>query len=153
MLTRTLMLVRSHPQDPAREQEFNDWYNGDHVPDVLNAPNFEAAIRYKVAATLMGHVPSYLALYYVTQDDVKTANRELLAYLKTDEPRRMAMPPATGKAEDWEVAGADGGTRTGGLAGVEPAWSFPRQILSLVHIPISPQPHSFKLLNHAMLKR
>ena len=123
MLTRTLMLVRSHPQDPAREQEFNDWYNGNHVPDVLNAPNFEAAIRYKVAATLMGHVPSYLALYYVTQDDVKTANRELLEYLKTNEPKRMPMPAATGKAEDWEVAGASGGKRTGGLVSVD-TWAW-----------------------------
>lgn len=123
MLSNTLMLVRAHPQDPSREQEFNDWYNGNHVPDVLNAPNFEAAIRYKVVSTLMGKVPSYLALYYVTQDDVETANRELLQYLKTDEPRRMAMPQATGEAEDWEVAGADGGTRTGGLVSVD-TWAW-----------------------------
>lgn len=138
MLTNTLMLVRSHPQDPAREQEFNDWYNGNHVPDVLNAPNFEAAIRYKVAATLMGRVPSYLALYYVTQDDVDTANRELLQYLKADEPRRMAMPPATGEAEDWEVAGADGGTRTGGLVSVD-TWAWFKKTMDLGENQVSPE--------------
>lgn len=123
VLSNTLMLVRSHPQDPAREQEFNDWYNGNHVPDVLNAPNFEAAIRYKVVATLMGHVPAYLALYYVSQDDVQTANRELLQYLKADNPKRMTMPPATGDAEDWEVAGEDGGKRKGGLVSVD-TWAW-----------------------------
>jgi len=130
VLSSTLMLVRSHPQDPTREQEFNDWYNGNHVPDVLNAPNFEAAIRYKVAATLMGRVPSYLALYYVTQNDVDTANRELLKYLKTDDPRRMAMPPASGEAEYWEVAGADGGARTGGLVSVD-TWAWYTKIKEL----------------------
>lgn len=123
MLSNTLMLVRSHPQDPSREQEFNDWYNGNHVPDVLNAPGFEAAIRYKVVATYVGHVPSYLALYYVSQDDVQTANSDLLQYLKTDDPKRMAMPPATGNAEDWEVAGADGGKRTAGLVSVD-TWAW-----------------------------
>ncbi len=138
MLTNTLMLVRTHPQDPAREQEFNDWYNGNHVPDVLNAPNFEAAIRYKVAATLMGRVPSYLALYYVTQDDVETANRELLEYLNADEPRRMAMPPATGEAEDWEVAGADGGTRTGGLVSVD-TWAWYTKTKELGENQVSPE--------------
>lgn len=123
MLSNTLMLVRTHPQDPAREQEFNDWYNGNHVPDVLNAPNFEAAIRYKVASTLMGRVPAYLALYYVSQNDVQTANRDLLQYLKKDDPRRMAMPPATGEAEEWEVPGQDGGKRTGGLVSVD-TWAW-----------------------------
>ena len=138
MLTNTLMLVRTHPQDPAREQEFNDWYNGNHVPDVLNAPNFEAAIRYKVAATLMGRVPSYLALYYVAQDDVGTANRELLEYLKTDDPRRMTMPPATGEAEDWEVAGEEGGKRTGGLVSVD-TWAWYTKTRELGENRVSPE--------------
>jgi len=137
MLGNTLMLVRTHPQDPSREQEFNDWYNGNHVPDVLNAPNFEAAIRYKVVATHVGHVPAYLALYYVTQDDVETANRGLLEYLKTDEPRRMAMPPATGEAEDWEVAGVDGGTRTGGLVSVD-TWAWYTKTNELGENQVSP---------------
>ncbi len=138
MLANTLMLVRTHPQDAAREQEFNDWYNGNHVPDVLNAPNFEAAIRYKVATTLIGHVPAYLALYYVTQDDVETANRELLEYLNTDEPKRMAMPAATGEAEDWEVAGADGGTRTGGLISVD-TWAWYTKTGEIGENKVSPE--------------
>jgi hypothetical protein len=138
MLSNTLMLVRTHPQDPAREQEFNDWYNGNHVPDVLNAPYFEAAIRYKVAKTHVGHVPSYLALYYVTQDDVPTANRELLKYLDADEPRRLPMPEATGEAEDWEIAGEDGGVRTGGLVSVD-TWAWYTKTRESGENHVSPQ--------------
>jgi len=132
------MLVRTHPQDPAREQEFNEWYNGNHVPDVLNAPNFEAAIRYKVATAPMGRIPAYLALYYVTEDDVQTANRELLAYLGADEPKRMAMPAPTGEVEDWEVAGEDGGARTGGLVSVD-TWAWFRKTRESGENLVSPE--------------
>lgn len=138
MLTSTLMLVRAHPQDPAREQEFNQWYNGNHVPDVLHAPNFIAAIRYKLAATHFGKVPAYLALYYVTQDNVETANRELRAYLDTPEPRRMQMPAATGKAVDWEIAGGGGGKRQGGLVSVD-TWAWYRKTRELGQNHVSPE--------------
>jgi hypothetical protein len=138
MLTNTLMLVRTHPQDPAREQEFNHWYNGNHVPDVLHAPNFIAAIRYKLAACHFGNVPDYLALYYLTQDDVETANRELRNYLDTPEPRRLPMPAATGKTQDWEIAGEGGGKRQGGLVGVD-TWAWYRKTKELGHNEVSPE--------------
>lgn len=136
MLTNTLMLVRSHPQDPAREDEFNEWYNGNHVPDVLHAPNFEAALRYKVAATHIGQAPPYLALYYVSGDDVERANKELMAYLNAPEPKRMEMPPATGAGEDWEIAGEGGGTRPGGLISVD-TWSWFRKTKELGNNDVS----------------
>lgn len=137
MLTNTLMLVRTHPQDPAREDEFNEWYTGNHVPDVLNAPNFAAALRYKEVATHIGKVPPYLALYYITQDDPKRANAELLAYLNAPEPRRMEMPPATGKGEDWTIHGEGGGTRTGGLIAVD-TWAYYRKTRELGQTDVSP---------------
>ena len=138
MLTNTLMLVRTHPQDPAREDEFNEWYNGNHVPDVLNAPNFEAALRYKEAATHIGSVPPYLALYYIAMDDVEQANRELMAYLNAPEPRRMVMPAATGTGEAWEVHGEGGGTRPGGLISVD-TWAFYRKTKELGTNNVTPQ--------------
>ena len=125
MSTNTLMLVRTHPQDPARDDEFNEWYNGNHIPDVLNAPNFTAALRYKNAATHIGQAPPYLALYYVTEDDAQVANNELLAYLGAPEPRRMEMPPATGDAE-------------GGLVVVE-NWAFYNKKREVGHNDVSPE--------------
>lgn len=138
MLATTLMLVRSHPQDPAREQEFNDWYNGNHVPDVLNAPNFEAALRYKAATTLMGSVPPYLAIYYVSGDDTAAVNKALMNYLATPDPKRLPMPPATGEAKAWEVAGARGGARRGGLVSVD-TWAWYAKTLELGDNRVSPR--------------
>ena len=130
MLTNTLMLVRSHSQDPAREDEFNHWYNGNHGPDVLNAPNFEAAVRYKVTATYIGEAPPYLALYYVSEDDVDKASSELMTYLNTPDPRRMEMPPATDKGEDWTIHAEGGGARPGGLVAVD-TWGWYRKVNEL----------------------
>ena len=138
MLANTLMLVRTHPEDPAREEEFNRWYNGNHVPDVLNAPNFVAAIRYKLAATHMGTVPAYLALYYLSQDDVEIANRELRAYLDTPEPKRLPMPAATGDAQDWEIAGTGGGKRQGGLVCVD-TWAWYTKTGELGNNQVTPE--------------
>ena len=138
MLTNTLMLVRTHPQDPAREEEFNHWYNGNHVPDVLNAPNFEAALRYKVTATHIGEAPPYLALYYVSEDDPAKANAELMAYLNAPEPRRMEMPPATGEGENWTIHGEGGGTRPGGLVSVD-TWSWYRKVNEIGDNNVDPE--------------
>ncbi|MBT4159686.1 MAG: hypothetical protein HOC70_11305 [Gammaproteobacteria bacterium] len=138
MLTNTLMLVRTHPQDPAREDEFNDWYNGNHVPDVLNAPNFEAALRYKEAATYMGEAPPYLALYYVSEDDVVKANVELMEYLNAPDPKRMVMPEATGRGDDWEIHAEGGGTRPGGLISVD-TWAFYSKTIEKGNTDVSPE--------------
>ena len=44
---------------PEREEEFNRWYNEEHVPERLAIPGFKRARRFKA---LEGS-PKYLALY------------------------------------------------------------------------------------------
>jgi antibiotic biosynthesis monooxygenase (ABM) superfamily enzyme len=47
--------------DPARDAEFNEWYNTEHVHDVLRAPGAVSARRYR---KLTGDSPhDYLAMY------------------------------------------------------------------------------------------
>lgn len=142
MLTETLMVVLSHPQDPAREAEFNEWYTGNHVPDVLNAPNFVEATRYKLAVKSIGDVPQYLALYYVDQKDVKVADEELMKFLGAPNAKRMPMPGPTGDAEGVEV---EGGRVTPGLVAVD-SWSFFRKTLEVGHISASPDSAAKALL-------
>jgi hypothetical protein len=48
-------LVKSKPSDPAREAEYNAWYDDIDVPDVLEVPGFMRARR-AVAVTLPGSV-------------------------------------------------------------------------------------------------
>ena len=55
--------------DSQHETEFNDWYNSEHIPELLAVPGILAAARYE--ATKGG--PKYLAVYELeTADVVKT---------------------------------------------------------------------------------
>lgn len=63
-----------------KEAEYNEWYNGTHIPDVLSVPGFVAAQRFKVSGAQMGkadHPHSYLALYEIETDDIKASLAEL----------------------------------------------------------------------------
>lgn len=135
MLTNTLMLVLTHPQDPAREAEFNEWYTGNHVPDVLNAPGFLDAARYKRALSTIGDMPPYLALYYVDRDDAKVADEELMKFLAAPNAKRMPMPPPTGEAEPVEVSGQ---RMESGLVQLD-VWAFFRKTLEAGHNDSSPE--------------
>jgi hypothetical protein len=52
--------------DPQHETEFNDWYNSEHIPELLAVPGILAAARYE--ATKGG--PKYLAAYELESADV-----------------------------------------------------------------------------------
>jgi hypothetical protein len=52
------LLVMMHPP-PAFEEEFNAWYDTEHLPERLAVPGFETALRF---VCLSGH-PRYLAMY------------------------------------------------------------------------------------------
>lgn len=125
MLANTLMVVLTHPQDAAREKEFNQWYSGNHVPDVLNAPYWREAVRYKLAKATVGDIPPYLALYQVDTDDAAAANAALRRYLDTTNPWwRLPNPPATPPAS--------------GVLVTLDFWSYWRKTLEVGHNDQSP---------------
>jgi len=66
------MVVQSSPVSPDREDEFNDWYDNIHVPEICSVPGFVSARRYKVPGTEAegGGVPAYLAIYEIEADDL-----------------------------------------------------------------------------------
>ena len=39
------MVVQTGPVSAEREDEYNDWYSGTHIPEVLAIPGFVAARR------------------------------------------------------------------------------------------------------------
>lgn len=47
--------------DPARDAEFNDWYNAEHVHDMLRVPGVVSCRRYRKVSGNNRH--DYLALY------------------------------------------------------------------------------------------
>jgi hypothetical protein len=76
-----------------KEQEFNDWYSGRHLQDVLAIPGFKSAQRHKLVAepTAGATRYGYFAAYDLETDDPKGALDELLRRAGTD---RMPMSEA-----------------------------------------------------------
>jgi hypothetical protein len=68
-------LVISNPV-AGREAEFNDWYDHQHLYDVLNVPGFRAAQRFTAVGdtTLPGR---YVAIYEMETDDPSATLAEL----------------------------------------------------------------------------
>jgi len=69
-----VMLVFSNPIE-GREEEFNAWYEGTHIPEVLGTPGVVAARRYQAAQLDAPGFPAppqkYLAVYELSGDPAK----------------------------------------------------------------------------------
>ena len=88
-MAKWLLVVETNSNDPAREVEFNDWYDNIHLPDVLEAPGVIKATRYENLNPSEGK-GKFLALYDIEADDidqVMKALREIMA--KKREEGRM----------------------------------------------------------------
>ena len=68
-MARYLLFAFSDCKDPAREEEFNDWYDNMHVPDMLQVPGMIKASRWENATVLEGQRRKYLALYELETDN------------------------------------------------------------------------------------
>jgi hypothetical protein len=62
---------------PGKEEEFNAWYDRQHLPDVLRIPGFVAGRRFKLAQPQSNLPGRYLALYEIETDDPEGALAEL----------------------------------------------------------------------------
>lgn len=94
---RTFTFVALTNAVEGREQEFNDWYDTQHLHDVLNVPGFVAAQRFELVGQPVRaeRTYRYCATYEVVTDDPDGALRELLARAGT--PR---MPMSDAMAEE-----------------------------------------------------
>lgn len=66
--------------DPAHEDEFNRWYDEEHVPERLHCPGFRSGRRF---VSVEGE-PKYLAIYELDDPEV----------LETEAYKRMQPPSA-----------------------------------------------------------
>ena len=64
---RYIMLVTVEiPAD--KERAWNDWYNNEHVPDILKCPGFKRVGRFK---SLQGNGPRYVTIYELEHPNVR----------------------------------------------------------------------------------
>ena len=96
-MAKAMFLAWASPVDEASEAEFNEWYEGTHIPQVRSAiPAITAVHRYRLAdltAEPGGAPPArrYLAVYELDTDDVASAAAALGAAATEG---RMDMTPA-----------------------------------------------------------
>ena len=78
-MAKWIFMVESKSTDPARDDEFNEWYDKIHLPDIMETPGFIRATRYENRATqfaanrpLEGKT-EFLAIYEIEADDIDGA--------------------------------------------------------------------------------
>jgi hypothetical protein len=92
-MANSMLMVTSRCTDPAREAEFNTWYDHTHLPDILSTPHFVAAQRYKLAGPPMKSEPDvrYLAIYEIDTEDTREAMKALGESLGKLPPERRLI--------------------------------------------------------------
>ncbi len=85
------MLVFSDPVS-GREHEYNDWYTGRHLADIVALPGFTAAQRFKVQSAPLGSCSNrYVAIYDMQTDDPDGVIANMFSLRDTS---AMPMSPA-----------------------------------------------------------
>jgi hypothetical protein len=80
---RSLQFAYSNPK-PGREDEYNDWYTNEHLPDVVSIPGYVAGQRFQLSSYQRPHLPPsrhrYMAIYEIDGDlnDIFAAREEAL---------------------------------------------------------------------------
>jgi len=81
-MAKYTFIVLTNPVE-GKESEYNDWYNRQHIPDVLNVPGFVSGQRFRLADAQMNRDGSrahrYLAVYEIETDDLAGTLKELRA--------------------------------------------------------------------------
>jgi hypothetical protein len=87
---KNILIVLSDPV-PGGEDEYNDWYTGTHLREVVNTPGFVAAQRFQfVTSGGEGPPNGYLAIYEV-EGDIEEAKAALAAGRDKRVPAPAAM--------------------------------------------------------------
>lgn len=78
-MTLYKFVVLSNPV-PGKEEEYNQWYSDQHLPDVVRCPGFLNGQRFSLAGSLTNDPPyKYLSIFEVETDDPNDTLRELLS--------------------------------------------------------------------------
>jgi hypothetical protein len=93
-MTRHLLLVSANAAD-GQDAEFHQWYDEEHMPEVLQVPGFVRAQRFVAVPSTAGQLPphNYLAVYEIETEDLPGA----LASLSTA-AAGMHLSPAFDRA-------------------------------------------------------
>ena len=93
---RAIFMVLTDLRDPAYEEEFNAWYDTEHLPELLGLPGVLDGARY---VAIKGG-PKYLAMYELesvdqgrARDPMYLANGTVVVFLPVSDFGLDATPP------------------------------------------------------------
>lgn len=69
-MEKYLFVTYTDCADHSREDEFDDWYNNVHVPDMLETPGMISATRWENVFPKGNNRRKYIALYEFETDDI-----------------------------------------------------------------------------------
>jgi hypothetical protein len=80
-MARGKLVVFNEPKSPEEEAAYNAWYDGDHVPQILeHVPAITGAKRFRILPDQDLRIPGaprYLAIYDIEADDVRDGLAQL----------------------------------------------------------------------------
>lgn len=95
-MSRNLMCVMTLPV-AGKEQEFQRWYDVQHLPDVMRVPGFVTGQRFRVSEVQHKAPPfpqTFFAFYDIDPEDLATLNGEIVRRVGTPEmPLTDAISP------------------------------------------------------------
>jgi len=93
------LLLRGLNIDPVCQEEFEDWYNTEHLPRLSRVPGVVRARRYRLhaeASHLKGNPPVYMAVYEIERPEV----------LESEEFHRASETPWTSRLRRFHQPGS-----------------------------------------------
>jgi len=90
------MMVFSNPATPEQDAAYNDWYDHQHVPDVMRNAGFISGQRFVRIDNDQGkevQLPHYLVIFTLKSGDLKATGEEIGARIRDG---RTRMSPAFG---------------------------------------------------------
>jgi hypothetical protein len=111
LMPRAVLLSFTGVSDPAREAEFDEWYDNVHLAEVCRTPGIVSARRFRASSVqrpgLAGELPRYLTMYEFDTDDVQKTMDALGARVKAGEvtapPEGLLQPNTDYEAGIFEV--------------------------------------------------
>jgi hypothetical protein len=84
---------------PGKEQEYHDWYNNVHLPEIVNGLGMQGAQRFELVARMMGSdTNTFLAIYDLETDEPESFMAKMGAFAQSG---KMTPGTATDSAAGY----------------------------------------------------
>jgi hypothetical protein len=101
-MPKAVLVVLTNPVE-GKDDEYHDWYDNEHIPDLLAVPGITAVQRFAIAPA-SGQKPEqrFLAIYELESDDVEKTMAAMREHRSKGGPASPALDTST--SQMWAFA-------------------------------------------------